>query len=364
MKIVILAGDIGKKLWPLTRDEIPKAFLPLYGQLNYLAETLLRAIPLVETPDDIFILLPEKSVESLDWSVLKINPDNILLEPDYKGNTNSMAWATNYLYEFYNFPKEEILMFIPVDHFIDPLEIFLLHIYNSLEVLIESERLITYVAEPSELKYNSPMCKLDHAKAKMCGESVETPSGVMSTITAPIQQVVIKTESVDTRESCFDLTGIYTATMHLWGDIFKKYSNFPTINTKTEVVKTGWFSKEYVNNYDEDDLYNKWAELETSNFETDILPKLIEDRLVYGCDLNLVVWYKVDSWNSIKYLLFDSGLFNLGYNPELHQVDAKNNYVFKPVDKQVALFGVNNLIIIDSNDSLLVGSAKSIDENL
>jgi hypothetical protein len=364
MKIVILAGDIGKKLWPLTREEIPKAFLPLYGQLNYLAETLLRTIPLVETPDDIFILLPEKSVESLDWSVLKINSDNILLEPKYKGNANSMAWATDYLHEFYDFPKEEILMFMPVDHFVDPLEVFLLHIYNSLEVLIEAERLITYVAEPSELKYDSPMCELDHAKARVYGESAETPLGIVSTIAAPVQQTIIKTEGVDALESHFDLTGIYTATMHLWDEIFKKYYTFPTINTKTQVVKTGWFSKEYINDYDEDDLYSKWAELKTVNFETDVLPNLVEDRLVYGCDLNSVVWYKVDSWSSIKHLLFDSGLFDLGHNPELHQVDAKNNYVFKPVDKQVALFGVDNLIIIDSNDSLLVGSSKSIDENL
>lgn len=364
MKVVILAGDIGRKLWPLTREEIPKAFLPLYGQLTYLVETLVRIVPLVETPDDIYLVLPEKSTESLDLSVIKMDESHILLEPTYKGTANSMAMATQHLHEIDEVDKNELILFIPVDHFVDPIELFLLHIYNSLEMLIEADRLIAYVSEPSELVYDLPTCLLNHSKTKVCGEPVDVGSETVTTMTTPVEKIFTKTDVDHDRASYFNVTGIYVSTLNLWQEIFKNYYPFETINTETVVVKTGWFSKDYITQWDEDDFNAKWSGLPTTTFESNILPKLVDDKLVYGCDLNLVSWYKVDSWSSVKYLLFDSGLFSLGHNPELHQVDAQNNYIFKPIEKQVALFGVDNLIIIDSNDALLIGSAKSIDENL
>src|SRR5690349_16099282 len=39
---VLLAGGAGTRLWPVSRDALPKQFLPLTGSLSSYQETLLR----------------------------------------------------------------------------------------------------------------------------------------------------------------------------------------------------------------------------------------------------------------------------------------------------------------------------------
>ena len=70
MKVVILASDPGKKLWPLAQKNIPKAYLPLYSNMSYLLETIFRISGLIRQGNDIIIILPKDSVELLDPSIL------------------------------------------------------------------------------------------------------------------------------------------------------------------------------------------------------------------------------------------------------------------------------------------------------
>jgi mannose-1-phosphate guanylyltransferase len=39
---VLLAGGAGTRLWPVSRDALPKQFLPLVGERSSYQETLLR----------------------------------------------------------------------------------------------------------------------------------------------------------------------------------------------------------------------------------------------------------------------------------------------------------------------------------
>ena len=78
MKVVILASDPGKKLWPLAQKNIPKAYLPLYSNMSYLLETIFRISGLIRQGNDIIIILPKDSVELLDPSILEIPRQNII----------------------------------------------------------------------------------------------------------------------------------------------------------------------------------------------------------------------------------------------------------------------------------------------
>ena len=56
---VLLAGGAGTRLWPVSRDALPKQFLPLIGKRSTYQETLLRVTdaelfgpPIVTTGDD------------------------------------------------------------------------------------------------------------------------------------------------------------------------------------------------------------------------------------------------------------------------------------------------------------------------
>jgi mannose-1-phosphate guanylyltransferase/mannose-6-phosphate isomerase len=95
MKSIILAGGIGTRLWPLSREYYPKQFIQLYGH-SLFQQTFLRATRL-SAPDEIYIVTNEihqylvrNQIEELGHSL----PDNHLLaEPRGRNTLPAIAWA-------------------------------------------------------------------------------------------------------------------------------------------------------------------------------------------------------------------------------------------------------------------------------
>lgn len=83
MRVLLLAGGGGTRLWPLSSEERPKQFLPLLSEKSLLTEAFERILPLTE---DIFVATSEKHAD-LVFSELKALPaDRVILEP-HRRNT-------------------------------------------------------------------------------------------------------------------------------------------------------------------------------------------------------------------------------------------------------------------------------------
>jgi mannose-1-phosphate guanylyltransferase/mannose-6-phosphate isomerase len=78
MRVLLLAGGAGTRLWPLSSERRPKQFLPLLSEKSLLAETYERVLPLTE---EIFVATTENHAD-LVFSELKSLPaDRVVLEP-------------------------------------------------------------------------------------------------------------------------------------------------------------------------------------------------------------------------------------------------------------------------------------------
>lgn len=78
MRVLLLAGGAGTRLWPLSSEHRPKQFLPLLSRKSLLAETYERVLPLTE---EIFVATTENHAD-LVFSELKSLPaDRVVLEP-------------------------------------------------------------------------------------------------------------------------------------------------------------------------------------------------------------------------------------------------------------------------------------------
>lgn len=79
---VILSGGSGTRLWPLSRKNLPKQFLPLAGDLSLFQQTVERAghladagAPIVVCSDDHRFLVAEQLLQ------MKVEGASIILEP-------------------------------------------------------------------------------------------------------------------------------------------------------------------------------------------------------------------------------------------------------------------------------------------
>lgn len=125
MKIIILAGGGGTRLFPLSRDCYPKQFLHVIGDKSLLAQTIERFLGLVEA-EDIIIVTNERYIFHVQAELKTINAQkaHIITEPMGKNTAPAIALAQSYCQDVLQCNEDEILFVSPSDHLIKPIDDF------------------------------------------------------------------------------------------------------------------------------------------------------------------------------------------------------------------------------------------------
>ena len=121
MKLIILAGGGGTRLFPLSRECYPKQFLHVIGDKSLLAQTVERFLGLVETKD-IIVVTNEKYIFHVKAELKFINAENahIIVEPTGRNTASAIALAQIYCKDRLKCTEDEILFISPSDHLIKP----------------------------------------------------------------------------------------------------------------------------------------------------------------------------------------------------------------------------------------------------
>lgn len=111
MYAVILAGGGGTRLWPLSRPERPKPFLPLLGDESLLQRTVRRIAPLVDAAD-VWCVVDRRFGHLVREQVPGIG---LLVEPAGRNTAAAIALATAVI----DRPDDEVMLVLPADHWIE-----------------------------------------------------------------------------------------------------------------------------------------------------------------------------------------------------------------------------------------------------
>lgn len=149
MKIIILAGGGGTRLFPLSRDCYPKQFLHVIGDKSLLAQTIERFLGLVEA-EDIIIVTNERYIFHVQAELKTINAQkaHIITEPMGKNTAPAIALAQSYCQDVLQCDDGEILFVSPSDHLIKPIDVFKDLIKNAQEVA--KDNIVTLGIKPTK----------------------------------------------------------------------------------------------------------------------------------------------------------------------------------------------------------------------
>lgn len=121
MKLVLLSGGSGKRLWPLSNDTRSKQFLKVLGGYNNYRQSMVQRVwAQLETVglSDSSIIATSKVQRDMIYSQLGMDVP-IIIEPERRDTFPAIALASSYLYSVENVPEDEVIVVLPVDPYVE-----------------------------------------------------------------------------------------------------------------------------------------------------------------------------------------------------------------------------------------------------
>ena len=328
---IVLSGGSGTRLWPISRSLHPKQFISLINDTTLFQDTILR---LPKNLLDPLIVCNEEHRFLTAEQLRQINKKSsgIILEPFGKNTAPAVALAALNLI---NTKKDCTLLVLSADHHIDDMKAF----HKAIQIgesLAERGKLVTFGVKPTKAETGYGYIEADL--------SLEAKHYVIKSFT---EKPNLKNAQLYLDNGNF-----------LWnsGIFMFKASTYLVELRKYEPEIFSACKKSLTTNRNDSDFIR----LDNSKF--DACPNKSIDYAVMEKTTNSVVvplktsWSDVGSWESLWELKEKDADGNISEGDVILK-DVKNTYASSS-NRLVSAIGVNNLVIIDTADSLLVANRK------
>jgi mannose-1-phosphate guanylyltransferase len=111
---VIMAGGVGTRLWPRSRQNMPKQFLDIVAENTMFQETFLRIESLIP-PDRVFVITNETYAPIVWEQISQLPRDNVIVEPAGRNTAPCIGLVALYLRQL---DPEAVMVVLPADHLI------------------------------------------------------------------------------------------------------------------------------------------------------------------------------------------------------------------------------------------------------
>jgi len=325
---IILSGGAGTRLWPLSRALYPKQFLSLNSNKTLFQETLCR-LKKLEMADPIIVCNEEhRFIVAENIHNIGDRAQNIILEPVGRNTAPAIAAAALFAIENNDDP---LLMVLPSDHIIEDIEAFCAATTLAKE-LAEKGHMVTFGIKPTKAHSGYGYIEQGEAIAENANK-----------IAAFKEKPDIKTaQSFIESGKYFWNSGMFCFKASNYLEELEKHQPDLLKHVKDSVSNSK-------NDLDFNRL-NKDAFEQCSDISIDYaVMEHTNNGVVVGLDAN---WMDIGSWDSV-WEIADKDVNGNVCKGDIITQDSKNNYVYSK-DKLVAILGAENLIIIDTQDALLV----------
>lgn len=147
MTPIILAGGTGSRLWPMSREALPKQFLSLTGSYSMLQQTINRCTPMTQQPPMVICNEEHRFLVAEQIRQLKRQHSGILLEPVGRNTAPAIALAALQLCQ--QNKAEELMMVLAADHLVADEAAFAASIESGRDAATAG-KLVTFGIVPTE----------------------------------------------------------------------------------------------------------------------------------------------------------------------------------------------------------------------
>ncbi|MBQ8222590.1 MAG: mannose-1-phosphate guanylyltransferase [Bacteroidales bacterium] len=333
--LIIMAGGVGSRFWPMSTPEKPKQFIDVLGIGKSLIQLTVERFKTVIPIENVWIVTSEKYKSIVREQLPEIPECQILMEPCMRNTAPCIEYVSRKIYAKY---PEANLVFSPADHIVLDVNTFRDVIKNSLEFTENREVILTLGMMPTR-----PETGYGYIKSQEVYKSISQQDSIHKV------EAFKEKPNLETAKAYLAEGGYYwNAGIFIWNakmvvnTIAKLVPNLASVFDKVEPYFYTEKEQEVINEY--------FPTCQNISIDYAVMEKS-EDVYVYPANFG---WSDLGTWGSLYTHLQQDENNNAVVGQNVNLVDCKNCVVHTPTERKVVIQGLDNFIIAESDNTLLI----------
>lgn len=328
-KVVIMAGGIGSRFWPVSTKHKPKQFLDILGTGKTLLQETFERFAKVVGNNNVYIITNHAYKAIILNQLPQANDGQVLSEPFGKNTAACVAYAAH---KFSEEGQDTTLIIAPSDHLVLNPSSFYECLDHAVQHAQSSESLVTLGIKPHRpdtgYGYIQYLRDDDHRVNKV-KTFTEKP---------PLETAKQFLESGDF---------LWNSGMFIWNcsSILNSFNEFlPEMSLAFAEARGAYNTK-----IEFEEISRIYAQIQSISIDNAILEKA-DNVYVVPSEFG---WSDLGTWKSVMEST-EKNNGNYVINAKLHAIDSEDNLVYAPGNKLVVLQGLKNLFVVDTEKALLI----------
>lgn len=327
--VLIMAGGIGSRFWPVSRKSLPKQFIDILGTGESLITQTFNRFADFVPEENIYIVTNEEYVGMVKEHIPSIADEQILAEPQARNTAPCIAYATRAIQSK---NKDAICVVAPSDHLISNEKEFRKIILESYQFANEYRSLVTIGIKPT---------RPDTGYGYIQFNVIPTTGGFHEVKTFTEKPTLELAKSfIESGEFLWN-AGIFV--WHVDTIIAKLEEHLPEVS---QIFADIDFTAPDLHH----EIEKAYGFCPSISIDYGVLEK---DNGVYVIPATFG-WNDLGTWKSLWDVLEHDEQQNASVGKQVHMYDTQGSMIFNGTHRKIITNGVQDMVVVDSEDVLLV----------
>lgn len=332
--LVIMAGGIGSRFWPMSTPERPKQFVDALGCGRTFIQLTADRFADIVSPENIWVVTSQSYFDIVKEQLPEIPEKNILLEPCRRNTAPCIAYAA---WRIKSVDPKAVMVVSPSDHLVLDVKEFQRVIKGALQFASESDSIVTLGMRPTRPETGYGYIQTDMSCPSVRNKEIyrvddfrEKPDS------ATAQQYIMKPNMLWN-------AGIFVWSVKTIVNEFRVYA--PEINTIFEDLLPIYGTER-----EQEVINQEFPKCENISIDYAILEKSDE---IY-CQPAQFGWSDLGTWGSLRETIQQDRNMNAIVGNNIKTYETRNCVIHCSEEHKVVVQGLDGYIVAEKNNTLLI----------
>ncbi len=331
MQTLIMAGGLGTRFWPKSRQKHPKQLLRMFGEESLIQSTVSRLQPLIPE-SKVFVVSTASQLPAIKKQLPGIPGSNFIVEPKGKNTAPCIGLSALFIEQI---EPDGVMVVLPADHIIRDKNLFHQTLKAGAEIAQESENIVTIGIEPTY-----PATGYGYIQ---CNHALDDVQGVQS---YKVKTFAEKPNLATAKRFLDSGDFLWNSGIFIWKTktILRQIEeHLPHLHQGLQEIREALGAPE-----EADVIKRVYCQIRSISIDYGVMEEARDITVLRG----MFGWDDLGSWDAVY---------------KLHKKDSDNNVLIgshvltdstgcliDAPDRCIAVVGIDDLVVVDTGDAILV----------